>query len=281
MIVNNLKIILDKNNDKNSLYLRNLLKEQLQNYILNYIYNSQYGEKFIFKGGTCLRFCFELPRLSEDLDFDVEDFSRFDFNKFIEDIKNYFSTKLRYKDLNIKISGKNKMFYLKFPVLEKIGFPVNKNKPTENNLFLRIDLSDIKGKNFTREVSLKSTSDFSFIIKRYSLSDLFSGKLAAVLSRESWEGKEKQPRFKGRDYFDICWLMQKKIKPNIAYLKSLIDIKSDEELLEKFKNKFEAAIKKRLILKEDLLPFFSDTNFVDDFINNLDNLLFILITYLK
>ena len=90
MIVNNLKIILDKNNDKNSLYLRNLLKEQLQNYILNYIYNSQYGEKFIFKGGTCLRFCFELPRLSEDLDFDVEDFSRFDFNKFIEDIKNYF-----------------------------------------------------------------------------------------------------------------------------------------------------------------------------------------------
>jgi len=281
MIVNNLKIILDKNNDKNSLYLRNLLKEQLQNYILNYIYNSQYGEKFIFKGGTCLRFCFELPRLSEDLDFDVEDFSRFDFNKFIEDIKNYFSTKLRYKDLNIKISGKNKMFYLKFPVLEKIGFPVNKNKPTENNLFLRIDLSDIKGKNFTREVSLKSTSDFSFIIKRYSLSDLFSGKLAAVLSRESWEGKEKQPRFKGRDYFDICWLMQKKIKPNIAYLKSLIDIKSDEELLEKFKNKFEAAIKKRLILKEDLLPFFSDTNFVDDFISNLDNLLFSLITYLK
>jgi len=281
MIVNNLKIILDKNNDKNSLYLRNLLKEQLQNYILNYIYNSQYGEKFIFKGGTCLRFCFELPRLSEDLDFDVEDFSRFDFNKFIEDIKNYFSTKLRYKDLNIKISGKNKMLYLKFPVLEKIGFPVNKNKPTENNLFLRIDLSDIKGKNFTREVSLKSTSDFSFIIKRYSLSDLFSGKLAAVLSRESWEGKEKQPRFKGRDYFDICWLMQKKIKPNIAYLKSLIDIKSDEELLEKFKNKFEAAIKKRLILKEDLLPFFSDTNFVDDFISNLDNLLFSLITYLK
>ena len=281
MIVNNLKIILDKNNDKNSLYLRNLLKEQMQNYILDYIYNSQYGEKFIFKGGTCLRFCFELPRLSEDLDFDVEDFSRFDFNKFIEDIKNYFSTKLRYKDLNIKISGKNKMLYLKFPVLEKIGFPVNKNKPTENNLFLRIDLSDIKGKNFTREVSLKSTSDFSFIIKRYSLSDLFSGKLAAVLSRESWEGKEKQPRFKGRDYFDICWLMQKKIKPNIAYLKSLIDIKSDEELLEKFKNKFEAAIKKRLILKEDLLPFFSDTNFVDDFISNLDNLLFSLITYLK
>ena len=75
--------------------------------------------------------------------------------------------------------------------------------------------------------------------------------------------------------------MQNKVKPNVPYLKSLIDVKSDEELLKKLKNKFQAAIKKRLILKDDLLPFFSDANFVDNFINNLDNLLFSLIAYLK
>ena len=78
MIIDNLKTVLDQNQNKNSLYLRNLLKEQLQFYLLNYIYTSQYGDTFIFKGGTCLRVCFDLPRLSEDLDFDVEDFS--DFN---------------------------------------------------------------------------------------------------------------------------------------------------------------------------------------------------------
>src|SRR3989344_6788155 len=229
MIIDNLKTVLDQNQNKNSLYLRNLLKEQLQFYLLNYIYTSQYGDTFIFKGGTCLRVCFDLPRLSEDLDFDVENFSDFNFEKFIKDIKKYFSLKLKYDDLSIRISGKNKIIYIKFPILEKIGFAISKNKPSENVLFVRIDLNDIKGKYFSKEVSLKSTSDFSFIIKRYALVDIFAGKLAAILLRESWEGKEKQPRFKGRDYFDICWLMQKKIRPNFLYLKSLVKIKSDDE----------------------------------------------------
>ena len=34
MIIDNLKLVLDKNRDKNSLYLRNLLKEQLQYYVM-------------------------------------------------------------------------------------------------------------------------------------------------------------------------------------------------------------------------------------------------------
>lgn len=281
MIIDNFKKIIDKNNDNTSLYLRNLLKEQLQNYLLNYIYNSEYGEKFIFKGGTCLRFCFELPRLSEDLDFDVEDFSDFNFDRFTEDLKNYFLTKLKYSDLNIQISGKNRIIYLKFPIFEKIGFPINKDRPSENILFIRIDLNNLKGKYFSKEISLKSTSDFSFIIRRYSLQDIFAGKLVAVLLRETWEGKEKQPRFKGRDYFDICWLMQKKIRPNFLYLKSLIGVKSDKEVIEMLNDKFQIAKEKKLILKNDLLPFLPEKVFIDNFINNFDNLLNDLIIYLK
>jgi predicted nucleotidyltransferase component of viral defense system len=183
MIVEELKFVFDKNKDKNALYLRNLLKEQLQYYVLNFIYNSLYGEKFLFKGGTCLRFCFDLPRLSEDLDFDVKDFSSFDYQIFIKDLKEYFVSKLKYKDFEVKVSGKNRLIYLKFPILKKIGFPLEKEKPSENILFLRIDLSEVLGKNFKEEISLKSTWDFSFLIKRYSLSDIFSGKLASILSR--------------------------------------------------------------------------------------------------
>ena len=74
MILDELQLTLDRNRQKNPLYLRNLLKEHLQYYLLNFVYNSPYAEKFLFKGGTCLRFCFDLPRLSEDLDFDVKDF---------------------------------------------------------------------------------------------------------------------------------------------------------------------------------------------------------------
>jgi len=272
MIVEELKFVFDKNKDKNALYLRNLLKEQLQYYVLNFIYNSLYGEKFLFKGGTCLRFCFDLPRLSEDLDFDVKDFSSFDYQVFIKDLKEYFVSKLKYKDFEVKVSGKNRLIYLKFPILKKIGFPLEKEKLSENILFLRIDLSDFLGKNFKEEISLKSTWDFSFLIKRYSLSDIFSGKLAAILSRETFEGKEKTPRFKGRDYFDIFWLKEKGIKYNFDYLKTLINIKNEEELKERLLKKFQEAKKKINFIKQDLFPFFSESNFVENFVINFDAL---------
>jgi len=270
MIVDNLKNIIDRNKDKDSLYLRNLLKEQLQYYILNFIYNSQYGEKFLFKGGTCLRFCFDLPRLSEDVDFDVENFKEFSFEQFTDDIKSYFQSKLRYKDISIKISGKNKIIYLKFPLLKEINFPIRIDKPSENNLFVRIDLSAVQGKNFSKEISLKSTYDFSFIIKRYSPPDIYAGKLAAILTREKWEGKEKEPRFKGRDYFDIFWLESKKIIPNISYLKSIIKVSSNEEMMKMLNKRLKEAGKRKQEIKEDLLPFFAEKQFVNNFVDSLD-----------
>jgi len=213
-----------------------------------------------------------LPRLLEDLDFDVKDFSSFDYRVFIKDLKKYFVSKLKYKDFEVKVSGKNRLIYLKFPILKKIGFPLEKEKQSENILFLRIDLSDVLGKNFKEEISLKSTWDFSFLIKRYSLSYIFSGKIAAILSRETFEEKEKTPRFKGRDYFDIFWLKEKGIKYNFDYLKTLINIKNEEELKERLLKKFQKAKKKINFIKQDLFPFFSESIFVENFTNNFDAL---------
>ncbi len=271
MLIDDLRIVVDKNKDKNNLFLRNLLKEQLQFYVLNFVYNSVYADKFLFKGGTALRFCFDLPRLSEDLDFDVFGFEGFNVDSFIDDVLFYFKKKIKYDDIFFKKSGNNKIIYFKFPILEKIGMKIDKNKPSENDLFLRVDLSSVVGKNFKTEISLKSTYDFSFIIKRYSVEDIFSGKIAAILTREKWEEKEKQPRFKGRDYFDIFWLKEKGVNFNFAYLKSLVNIKSKEELKKLLEKKFREAKKRKQELKQDLIPFFADQNFVEIFINNLDS----------
>lgn len=270
MIEDSLKLVFEKNRDKSLLFLRNLLKEQLQYFVLNYIYNSVYADQFLFKGGTVLRFCFDLPRLSEDLDFDVKDYKNFDFDKFTSEIKKYFIYRLQYKDIEIKISGRNKIIYLKFPILKKIGFPIRSERPTENDLFLRIDLAPIKGENFKEDISLKSSFDFSFIIKRYSIEDIFVGKIAAILSREAFEGKLKKPRFKGRDYFDVFWLSEKGIKPNLDYLTTIVPIKKKQELKKALEKKFKEALKKKEILKEDLLPFFSESKFVEDFMVNLE-----------
>jgi len=185
MIVQNLKLFFEQNKEKSPLYIRSLLKEQLQCYVLNYIYNSPYGENFLFKGGTCLRFCFDLPRLSEDLDFDVKNYGRFNLDEFKRNLNYYFKSKLQYEDFSIKIAGFNKSIYLQFPIISKIGLLVS--KPTENILFIRIDLASTKGKGYKTEISMKSTYDFSFLMKRYSLPDLFAGKISTILQREKWK----------------------------------------------------------------------------------------------
>lgn len=269
MIIQNLKLIFEQNKDKSPLFVRSLLKEQLQYYVLNYVYNSVYGENFLFKGGTCLRFCFDLPRLSEDLDFDVINFSQFNYKEFEKNLAYYFKSKLQYDDFSIKISGFNKLIYLQFPVISKIGLPVS--KPTENTLFIRIDLAPTKGEEYKTEISMKSTYDFSFLMKRYSLSDLFSGKISAILQREKWEGKLKEARFKGRDYFDLWWFLEKKTKPNIKYLQSILKI--DEKAIKTILlEKVNLAVKRKEELKNDLLPFFADSQFVNNFVNNLQGL---------
>lgn len=276
MVVNALRLIYEENQDKDHLLVRNLLKERIQLFVLNFVYNSAYGESFIFKGGTCLRFCFGLPRLSEDLDFDIGNekrgFEKFSHPKFCQDLKTYFEKKLKFKEFSAKISGKNKIIYLKLPILAKIGFPVDKEKISENVLFVRIDLSPAVGKFLPPELSLKSTSDFSFIIKRYTLSDLFAGKIAAILTREALEGKKLKPRFKGRDYFDLFWFLEKGVKPNYSYLLSISKISSKEKLLRKLKQKLEQARGHKEELRNDLSPFFEDKTFVDNFVKNFNRL---------
>lgn len=274
MILDELRQVYEQNWEKPALYLRNLLKEALQYYILNFIFNSDYAGKVLFKGGTCLRFCFDLPRLSEDIDLDIEDISKFDIQKFIAEIQEYFVQKLKFEALNIKVAGNQKIIYLKFPVLSSIGVPVNPQKPTEDVLFIRIDFSAISGKFYTPEVSLCSNANFSFLIRRYALSDLFAGKVAAVLTREKMEGLKRESRFKGRDYFDIWWFKEKGVKWNARYLASLTGITSETTIRKTVNEKIREAGKRKNELRKDLLPFFADPHFVKQFVENLDKLSF-------
>src|SRR3989338_2269727 len=50
---------------------RNVLKEELQHYVLNFIYHhSEYGQ-WVMYGGSALRICHNLDRMSVDLDFEI------------------------------------------------------------------------------------------------------------------------------------------------------------------------------------------------------------------
>ena len=267
MLIKDLKTALFNNKTKNPLYIRSVLKETVQYYILDFISKSVWSENFLFKGGTCLRICFGLPRLSEDLDFDILNHQDFNLKHFLNDLKSYFNKDLKISKLSIKTGGNQRIIYLKFPILKDLGVISGKNE--SNILFVRLDLSPVIGKRYQSKISIKSISGFSFLIKRYSLGDLFSGKLAAILTRKTLEGKIKKARFKGRDFFDLIWFLEKKVQPNWDYLTELTGLAKKEAI-----KKLESKVKnvRPEFLTTDLLPFFKDSQFVKNFAKNFKNL---------
>ncbi len=57
---------------------QNILREYLQAFVLRSLHESEAFRQLSFVGGTALRFCFELPRFSEDLDFSLEQVENYD-----------------------------------------------------------------------------------------------------------------------------------------------------------------------------------------------------------
>lgn len=267
MFIDSLKQAYLSAKGKNLVVIRNILKETIQFYILDFVYKSTWGENFVLKGGTCLRFCFGLPRLSEDLDFDIENFKNFSLDNFLAELENYFKKTLQFDKIIIKSVNNKRTVYLKFLILSDLGMNIGQGE--SNIVIVRLDLAPAVGKRYKTEISIKSTDVFSFLIKRYSLADLFAGKLSAILTREAMVGKTKEERFKGRDFFDLVWFLEKKVKPNWFYLKEITGF-GKKEALEKLEKKISKA--DASLLKNDLNPFFEDQILVDQFTNNLKTL---------
>jgi len=259
--------VLNNRNDLNFPLLRNLLKETLQLQTLNFIYNSKYGKNFLFKGGTCLRFCFDLPRLSEDLDFDIKEWDKFSLTDFTEAMTKYFRENQQFRDFNTKIAGNKREIFLQFNVMKKLGLA---DRDESDKLFLRIDISPLDSRFYKEELSIKSTPDFSLVIKRYSLEDLFASKIAAIIQRSFKKGKGNLITFKGRDYFDLIWFLEKRVVPNWERLKEITGLTTKEKIVRALEEKV-ASIKTEY-LQEDLLPLFKESSFVNNFTKNFSSL---------
>lgn len=250
MIVQDLLQVQRENSGEPPEFIRSLQKEALQFYILDCISKGEWSGKLIFKGGTALRIFFELPRLSEDLDFDFKEESNFHIENFAARVSDYFIKSWQFKDFNLKIANNKRTLYIKLP-----GF----------SLFVRVDFSYPTAKTFVSEISVKSTSHFSFVICHYSLTDLFAGKIAAILKRETTEGVLRTARYKGRDFFDLIWFLEKNVKPNWQFVEEATGLVKDIAL-KNLKKKVESLDKKFLL--NDLKPFTKDWRFINQLAEN-------------
>lgn len=256
MIVEELKniISLGQKQRRSGLYIRSLLKEYLQVYVLNYIYlDSLYNKNFIFTGGTCLRQCFDLNRLSEDLDFDLE--SPIDINLLKDNLLNYFRQTYLYDKLQISVLQKGKQLLLKFPVLRELSLASNSESDL---LFVKIDLSPVISPIYEKYTTLKTLYSFNYIVTHYDLPSLMANKIAAIMNRS---------RF-WRDYFDLLWFLEKKVEPNIPRLNDLLKknftLRDIVSILDKKVD--EAVSTYKLDLQRDLTPFIDNPQLLNGYI---------------
>jgi predicted nucleotidyltransferase component of viral defense system len=244
--------------------IRNFMKEYLQYPVLEFIYGNPRYKNFIFTGGSCLRICFEAPRLSEDLDFDLpeKDFQKFNPAKLAQKARDYFENKYLLK-IETRRQGKQRI-YLKFPILKELGIAEGNESDW---LFVKIETSPSPFRNFKTEIMALSKYGFNFVARNYSLPYLMTGKLNAIFSREWFKGKENEIDIKGRDFYDLFWYFQKGVLPDWKNLKRLTGISGEARLKKELKKRIKEKVTPQKI-SYDLKNFFLDQNFVSDFCKN-------------
>lgn len=240
-----------RQNIKNEV-LRIKLKEKVQLYVLDYVYNNPEYRNLIMYGGTSLRICYDLNRMSEDIDFETT--KPFDKKRFALDIKDYFIKKIRHLALTAPFPGQRiNRVEIRLPVLFELGLSPHE----QENLIVKVEVNEIK-KNYPTLSTPISKGWFSFIIKHYTLEVLMAGKVMACLDRV-W--KKNRAHIKGRDFYDLLWYMEKGIVPDKNYLLERGGYRLDEVFL-KLKEKIEKIKPADILI--DLLPMLENYNFAKD-----------------
>ena len=242
----------------------NFLKEVLQYPVLSFIYNREGYKNMIFTGGSCLRACYGLPRLSEDLDFDLSaaDFKRLNLEKMGQELVAYFQN-----DFLLPVFYRSQgavRLYLKFPILKELGLSFGEGS---DFLYVKIEPSASQFKKFKTELTPISVYGFNFLVKNYDLRFLMTGKIMAILERQWFKGEDNAIDIKGRDFYDLYWYLSKGVEPDFVTLAKRFNIKNEKALKKILKQKIAQEVSSQK-LSYDLKNFFADQSFVTDFCKN-------------
>lgn len=222
-------------------FKENILKEYLQLKILDIIFSTKYAQGLVFLGGTSIRIIHNSPRFSEDLDFDNLGLTQSNFRQISQIIK--LQLELDGYTIQIKNVFKGAFHcYIKFP---GILFQTNLSGHKEERILIRLDTEPQRYKYTPDKYLLNKFGLFRYLnVTPASL--LLAQKICAIFTRK---------REKGRDFFDVVYLMAK-TEPDFKFLKLKLKIDSKEELIERLKRK-----SKNLnfqILAKDIEPFLFD-----------------------
>ena len=194
------------------------LREIMQEIALAGLYRANFFKHAAFYGGTALRIFHKLNRFSEDLDFSLlkKDMD-FEFDVYFKSIVDEFQALGIKVSLNQKIKSSISTIdsaFLKSDTLwSELIFedtiPQIKLS-TKPSIKIKLEIDTNPPPQFGTENKLL-TRPFSFYVNCFTISDLFAGKMHALLFRK-WT-----IRVKGRDWYDMEWYIKKGVKLNLTH----------------------------------------------------------------
>ena len=242
---------------------RNAINEVMQEIALAGLYRGGFFDKAAFYGGTCLRVFHGLPRFSEDMDFSLTE-KNVEFN-----IENYFPAVIE----EFKASGRDVLITKKEKKVQtKVESAFLKDNTelydlsfkTEKEIKIKIEVDTDPPLGFSTEQKL-SLMPFSFMTRCFTLSDLYAGKMHALIFRNY------KSRVKGRDWYDFEWYVRHDIPLNFPHFQ----IRAKEfNGLDIDKEEFIKMLKEKIgttdinMVKRDVMPFIQNPAELDIWSND-------------
>ncbi len=242
---------------------RNATFEVNQQIILAGLYNGGFFDVAAFYGGTCLRIFHNLQRFSEDMDFSLlAPNDDFDFTQYFQPIVDEFA--MVGREVEIKKKDKKSFIKVESAFLKDNTDVYDVTFQTEKFVKIKIEVDTQPPLKFNTEQKLLLLPR-SFMVRCFTLSDLFAGKMHALVYR-AWKN-----RVKGRDWYDFEWYVRHGIPLDFTHLHERAlqfnqeDI-SEESFLEKLKERLSTADLNQV--KSDVLPFVRNPKELDIWSND-------------
>lgn len=242
---------------------RNATYEVNQQIILSGLYNGGFFDVAAFYGGTCLRIFHGLQRFSEDMDFSLlSPDENFDFSSYFQPVIDAFT--LVGRKVEIRKKDKKSFGKVESAFLKDNTNVYNVSFQTEKSIKIKIEVDTDPPLKFGTEQKLLLLPS-SFMTRCFTLSDLFAGKMHALVFR-TWKN-----RVKGRDWYDFEFYVRHGIPLNYTHLRERIRLFNGEELnFIEFKKRLKEHLATTDItqVKADVLPFVKNPKELDIWSND-------------
>ncbi len=185
-----------------------IVREYLQARILQSLQRAGAMQTLAFHGGTSLRFLYNMPRYSEDLDFALElQPEIYDFRAYLQQITRDFSAETYVVDVKL---NEKQIVHKAFVRFRGLLYELGLSGHTEEVLAIKIEV-DTRPPLHAGLMTTPLRKHVLLHLHHHDPATLLAGKLSAILQRDY---------LKGRDIYDLWWYLNQPDwpEPNLAYL---------------------------------------------------------------